>query len=512
MNRGVNLSSHTSEQALNNSSIPAGARSTPSSGHNNKRVTRPKLGQIQPTLRHMSPTWLRPSYWGIPLLSAIVSASVVMVAFALGGVAVAALLYRQLVADVDDAAARRVGDLIAALQTDSAQDLDAALLTTDQRIVVVQIVNAQGTVVRSSPSAPAVPLVAVNSTGAVRRTGLPTTVHGDTDVRVSAQTVEGLGGSYTVLVGGGTEGVESTVQTVVVLLGVAAPLVIAGAAAATYILVRRSLRSVDAIRARVADISVHDLSERVPVPTNRDEISALAITMNEMLARIESGQAAQRQFVGDASHELRSPLATVISALEVGVAHPELLTGELARTTMLPEARRMQSLVDDLLLLARVDERGLPLRRDDVDLDDLAANEIARIRRETPLAVQADLAPAKLTGDRDALLRVLRNVLDNAACHARSLIEVGVRASAQLVWLTVGDDGPGIAVADRLRVFDRFVRLDADRARTGGGAGLGLAIVAEIVAAHGGRVIVDGRAGGGTVIKVQLPRGSESSR
>jgi signal transduction histidine kinase len=460
----------------------------------------------------MSPTWLRPSYWGIPLRSAIVSASVVMVAFALGGVAVAALLYRQLVADVDDAAARRVGDLIAGLQTDSAQDLDAALLTTDQRIVVVQIVNAHGTVVRSSPSAPAVPLVAVNSTGAVRRTGLPTTVNGDTDVRVSAQTVEGLGGSYTVLVGAGTEGVESTVQTVVVLLGVAAPLVIAGAAAATYILVRRSLRSVDAIRARVADISVHDLSERVPVPTHRDEISALAITMNEMLARIESGQAAQRQFVGDASHELRSPLATVISALEVGVAHPELLTGELAQATMLPEARRMQSLVDDLLLLARADERGLPLRRDDVDLDDLAANEIARIRRETPLAVQADLAPAKLTGDRDALLRVLRNVLDNAACHARSLIEVGVRASAQLVWLTVGDDGPGIAVADRLRVFDRFVRLDADRARTGGGAGLGLAIVAEIVAAHGGRVIVDGRAGGGTVIKVQLPRGSESSR
>jgi signal transduction histidine kinase len=460
----------------------------------------------------MSPTWLRPSYWGIPLRSAIVSASVVMVAFALGGVAVAALLYRQLVADVDDAAARRVGDLIAGLQTDSAQDLDAALLTTDQRIVVVQIVNAQGTVVRSSPSAPAVPLVAVNSIGGVRRTGLPTTVNGDPDVRVSAQTVEGLGGSYTVLVGAGTESVESTVQTVVVLLGVAAPLVIAGAAAATYILVRRSLRSVDAIRARVADISVHDLSERVPVPTHRDEISALAITMNEMLARIESGQAAQRQFVGDASHELRSPLATVISALEVGVAHPELLTGELARATMLPEARRMQSLVDDLLLLARADERGLPLRRDDVDLDDLAADEIARIRRETPFAVQADLAPAKLTGDRDALLRVLRNVLDNAACHARSLIEVGVRASAQLVWLTVGDDGPGIAVADRLRVFDRFVRLDADRARTGGGAGLGLAIVAEIVAAHGGRVIVDGRAGGGTVIKVQLPRGSESSR
>jgi signal transduction histidine kinase len=315
-----------------------------------------------------------------------------------------------------------------------------------------------------------------------------------------------------VLVGAASDGVRSTVETVAVLLGVAAPLVVAGAGGATYILVRRSLRSVDTIRARVADISSHDLTERVPVPATHDEISALAITMNEMLARIESGQSAQRRFVGDASHELRNPLATVISGLEVGLSHPELFDSELARATLLPEAQRMQSLIDDLLLLARADERGLPLRRDDVDLDDLAAQEIARIRFGTPVAVHADLVPARLAGDRDALSRVLRNLLDNAARHARSLVEVVVRSDQHLVSLSISDDGPGIPAADRVRVFDRFVRLDADRARSGGGSGLGLAIVAEIVAAHHGSVTADDRDGGGAVIKVQLPKGSASSR
>jgi signal transduction histidine kinase len=456
--------------------------------------------------------WLRPRWWGIPMRSAMVSAAVVLVAMTLVGGALAGLLYRQLLADVDDAAARRVGDVAASLQFDSAPDLDAALLATDQRIVVVQIVDRSGAVVRSSAQAPPTPIVPVSAVGPSGRTGIATTVHGDTDIRVSAQTVMGVGGHYTVLVGAGSEGVESSVKTVLVLLALAAPIVVVGAAGATYALVRRSLRSVDAIRARVAEISAHDLSERVPVPAHRDEVSALANTMNEMLARIEFGHAAQRRFVGDASHELRSPLATVISALEVGVAHPELLDAELTGTTLLPEAWRMQSLIDDLLLLARVDERGLPLRRDDVDLDDLAERELTRIRRETSLQIHADLTPARLTGERDALSRMVRNLVDNAARHARSRVEVGVRLDEGWVTLTVADDGPGIPAADRQRVFDRFVRLDTDRSRAGGGSGLGLAIVAEIVAAHRGSVTADERVGGGALITVQLPGGEESSR
>ena len=232
---------------------------------------------------------------------------------------------------------------------------------------------------------------------------------------------------YTVLVGEGSATIGSTVWAVVIALAIAAPVVVAVSATATYVLVRRSMKSVDDIRSRVADITTSDLAERVPVPDSRDEIAALAVTMNEMLARIEAGHNAQRRFVGDASHELRSPLTTIISALEVAVVHPEALGGELATTTLMPEAHRMKDLIDDLLLLARADERGLDMASEDVDLDDLAAAEVERLRRATDLEVRADLEPARSTGDPEALSRVLRNLLDNAARHAISRVSVSVR-------------------------------------------------------------------------------------
>jgi signal transduction histidine kinase len=283
---------------------------------------------------------------------------------------------------------------------------------------------------------------------------------------------------------------------------------VAVAGGATYLLVGRSLRSVDAIRSRVAEISSSDLSERVPLPADHtNEISALAATMNAMLARIEFGQTAQRRFVGDASHELRSPLTTIISALEVAEAHPELFTTELSTTTLMPEAQRMRALVEDLLLLARADERGLVVRHDRVDLDDLVAEAAVRLRRETTLDVHTDIAPTQVTGDAGALSRVLRNLSDNAARHAGSRIDVGIGSRVGYAVLTVADDGTGISMADRARVFDRFVRLDTDRSRSGGGTGLGLAIVAEIVAAHGGVVTIDDRPGGGALVTVQLPSG-----
>jgi signal transduction histidine kinase len=274
------------------------------------------------------------------------------------------------------------------------------------------------------------------------------------------------------------------------------------------------MQSVDDIRSRVADITTSDLAERVPVPGSRDEIAALAVTMNEMLARIEAGHDAQRRFVGDASHELRSPLTTIISALEVAVTHPEVLSGELATSTLMPEALRMKTLIDDLLLLARADERGLDMSHEDVDLDDLAAAELDRLRRGAELEVVADVQPARVTGDSAALSRVLRNLLDNATRHAVSRVALSVGQVDGAVLLEVCDDGPGIAPADRRRVFDRFVRLDQDRSRSGGGTGLGLAIVREIVVAHGGRVTIGDGIGSGTAVTVQLPlpERPESSR
>ena len=199
--------------------------------------------------------------------------------------------------------------------------------------------------------------------------------------------------------------------------------------------------------------------------------------MNQMLARIEAGHTAQQRFVGDASHELRSPLTTIISALEVAVAHPEVLGGELDTSTLMPEALRMKALIDDLLLLARADERGLTMAREDVDLDDLVARG-GRLSRER-LTIRTDVTP---TGSRRlaALSQVLRNLLNNAARHAACDVTVDgrVRSPAVLATTTVSD-----RAADRERVFDRFVRLDPDRSE-GRRRGVGLAIVREIVAAH----------------------------
>ncbi|WP_445163182.1 HAMP domain-containing sensor histidine kinase [Mycobacterium sp. Dal123C01] len=448
-------------------------------------------------------TVLRPRVWSISARSAVVSATVILVALTLAGAILLAVLYFSLLSSVDDAAATRLRDITKTLQADT-PDLDPPLLATDQRVVAVQIFDGAGHPVAQSTPAPEPPLIELNKLESSPRIGIAGAVR-LRDVRVSGQVLDTPTGRYAVLVGTGTENVETTVFAAAIGLAIAAPLVIAAAALATYVLVRRSLRSMEAIRSRVADISASDLTERVPVPPHRDEIFTLATTMNEMLSRLESGQAAQRRFVADASHELRSPLSTVISALEVGVAHPDLLDDRLAADTLLPEARRMQSLVEDLLLLARADERGLALRRADADLDDLALTEVTRLRRVTALDVHAELAPTRLIGDSSALSRVLRNLLDNAARHATSRVEVAVRSGHGQACLTVADDGPGIAPADRLRVLERFVRLDTNRSRSGGGTGLGLAIVFEIVAAHGGSVRIDDRPGGGTAVVVQLP-------
>jgi signal transduction histidine kinase len=448
---------------------------------------------------------LRPRHWSIATRSAVLSGVVMLIVLiVIGGVATA-LLNRSLLAGVDDAATRRVSDIAAALQYDSAAELDAPLLSTDQRIVAVQVVAPDGTIVRRSPSAPSTPLVALDIIGPGTRVGLPVDTSTDNDMRVSTGTVVTGTGRYTVLVASGSEAAESTVQFAALLLVAAAPVVVAVAAVATYRLIRRSLRSVDAIRARVAAITTSDLAERVPVSPNRDEISALAVTMNDMLTRIEAGHAAQRQFVGDASHELRSPLTAIISALDVAVAHPDLLDMDLATGTLVPEVARMRRLVEDLLLLARADERALATQREPVRLDETASSEVTRLRRLCRHRVGFKAEPAALSGNAQALARVVRNLLDNAARHADSRVEVRVEPDADDVVLTISDDGPGIPPTDRSRVFDRFVRLDGERSRGRGGTGLGLAIVAEIVAAHRGEVSIGERDGGGTVVTVRLP-------
>ncbi len=453
---------------------------------------------------------LKPARWGIAGRSAAASAVMVFLALAVAGALLLAVMVHSLLANVDDAAAGKVGEIGAALQTDTPEELDPALLATNDHISVVQVVDAAGVVRARSAGAPAAAMLATGDIGTGLRRGIQ---DGRTDdIRFSARVVHTATGAYTVIVGGGSEAVETTATSVARLLAIAAPLVSGVAALASFRLVRRSLSSVDAIRRRVAQISASELTERVPVPETRDEVAALAETMNAMLARIEAGHRAQRQFVGDASHELRSPLATIISTLEVVDAHPELLNSELASDTLLPEAHRMRTLVDDLLLLARADETGLPVGAEPVVLHDILAAEADRLRRTTALTVDLVAEPAAVLGAHRALSRAVRNLADNAARHARNRVELTAHIDGNSVMVGVADDGAGIPAADRDRVFDRFVRLDSDRSRKAGGSGLGLAIVAEIVAAHHGTISIVDRPGGGTVVTAVLPSGSASQR
>jgi signal transduction histidine kinase len=494
------MSTHTGSRSAK--AVEASPRRTATSRSSDGHRADPTF---QTPVGRRSVSRLSPLRWSIAARSAFVAGAVVFIALTLAGAALTVALYQALLAGVDDAAARRVGDIVADLGVDSAADLDAPLLDTDQRIVAVQVLDTHGNVVARSDGAPASSLVAPTDVGSTLRVGLTDDVPPDNDQRVSGRTVDTKFGRYTVLVAGDIETAESTVHTALLLLAGACPVVVAVAATATYRLMRRSLRSVDAIRARVAAISTSDLTERVPVPPSRDEISALAITMNTMLARIESGHTAQRQFVGDASHELRSPLTAIISALDVAVAHPEVFDLNLATSTLVPEAQRMRVMVEDLLLLARADEGRLATHREPVRLDDITTGEVIHQRRIGRRDIDIIAEPASLRGDGAALSRLVRNLLENAVRHARSRVEVTVRTHGGYAVVTVADDGPGIPERDRMRVFDRFVRLGSDRARSSGGTGLGLAIVAEIAIAHGGDVSIRDRPGGGTLVTVQLP-------
>ncbi|WP_459966534.1 sensor histidine kinase [Mycobacterium sp. MUNTM1] len=476
------------------------------------RINDVRISGVGPSRRSGRVARWRLAHLGISARSAAVSAIVVLCALGVAGAGLDAILYRTLLAGVDYAAAERVRDITKALQSDSPDDLDNHLLNTDQRVVATQLLGPDGKVVKRSGSAPNTPLVPASEFDFNLRRGLPDDAVAGDDMRVSGQKVATRSGVYTVLVGGGSEAVEATARTLAILLACSAPVIVGVVAGATYWLVRRSLQSVDAIRARVADISTSDLAERVPVPDSHDEIAALAVTMNEMLSRLEAGHRAQQRFVGDASHELRSPLTTIISGLEVAEAHPDLLDADLAVNTLLPEAQRMHTLIDDLLLLARADEQTLLRRKEQVALDDLARAEAERAQRDTQCVVHTDIRPVRLEADPVAMSRMIRNLVENAVRHAVSCVAIEVGDGDGAAVLTVSDDGPGIAPADRNRVFERFVRLDSDRSRSGGGTGLGLAIVAEVVAAHGGTVTIGDPPSGGTRMIVTLPVSQQSNR
>ncbi|MFE1548726.1 sensor histidine kinase [Streptomyces sp. NPDC058718] len=270
-----------------------------------------------------------------------------------------------------------------------------------------------------------------------------------------------------------------------------------------HVTAARSLRPVEAIRRELADITGQSLDRRVPVPPTGDVIARLAETTNDTLDRLEQASARQQEFVADAAHELRSPLAGLRAQLETALRHPDAVTDwpEVVAGAA-ADVVRLQALADDLLLLAS--HRSTAAVREPVDLAALA-EDLVREHQHLPDAAHLTLtceapAPAVVHGSATRLERLLRNLLANACRHATSKVEVEAVVAGATITLTVADDGPGIPPADRSRVFDRFTRLDASRTRTSGGAGLGLPIARDIATHHAGTLTIADSARGARLV------------
>jgi signal transduction histidine kinase len=277
-------------------------------------------------------------------------------------------------------------------------------------------------------------------------------------------------------------------RSVVRALVVGVPVLTAGLGVLVWLGVGRALRPVEDMRRTVADISERHLSARVPVRGSGDEIDRLAATMNEMLDRLDAAAGRERQLVADASHELRSPVASVRALLETRgqAADPAEHDAEA-----LAALSRLQELVEGLLELASHDA-SVPSPARPVDLDELVMERARALRASSGLTVDTSLVSGgQVTGAEEGLRRVVDNLSSNAGRHARTQVRFEVREAPGWVQLVVADDGPGIPEADRELVFQRFIRLDEARDRDRAGAGLGLAIVAGVVARHHGQVAVD---------------------
>ena len=430
----------------------------------------------------------------VQVRTALIATAVVAITLFAGAAALVVVQREQLVSGLTQLADQQSEQLAGQVSDDGpdAADLTQVSSSLGDR-ALLQVVDAVGRVRASSPAIAGDPPLwdahPLPGHRVVRQIGRVPFDEAEPYV-VVASAVETPDGPVTVIAAQSLETVSRTTDTTVALLLAGIPLVLVITGGITYWMAGRALAPVESIRRRVSEVSARDLDEHVPVPASDDEIQRLAETMNLMLDRLARAAASQRQFVADASHELRSPLTTIRATAEVARSHPETLAWPTATEVILTEGARLEQLVGDLLELARSDETVSARVAEDVDLDDVVAGEAQRLRQITDLRVELDIRSVRVAGDPAHLARAVRNVADNAATHARSAVRLRLRAEAGVAVLEISDDGPGIPEALRERVFDRFFRIDASRARGTGGTGLGLPIARGVARAAGGDLTV----------------------
>ncbi|MDE3008770.1 MAG: HAMP domain-containing protein [Acidobacteriota bacterium] len=298
------------------------------------------------------------------------------------------------------------------------------------------------------------------------------------------QTVRGPGYIFGFIYGGA---IGHSVGVLIFSVLVSFPLILLMSGGLIWLGIGLALAPVESIRRRVDAIAAVDLTQRVPITGGDDEIARMARTVNAMLERLDAASQFQQEFVSNASHELRSPLTTLLATTERALADPEGTNWPEVADVIVREGRRLDAIIDDLFWLARHDEHHVKTQHAEVDLDDLLYEEASRVRSMSGLAVDTTgVTPTRVLGDPAMLKRMIRNVVDNAMRYAKGELRLACGYEDDQAFVRVADDGEGINVAESARLFERFARADSARSRFSGGTGLGLAIVTEIVLRHGG--------------------------
>jgi heavy metal sensor kinase len=320
---------------------------------------------------------------------------------------------------------------------------------------------------------------------------------------------------FKVTVAENTTFLDSTLRNLLTVLLLSFPCAALLSIAGGYLLAGRALSPIGAMASKARAITAESLSERLPVGNPNDELGRMATVINETLARLDGSFERVRAFAANASHELRTPLTAIRSVGEVALGRP--LSPESAREaigSMLEEVERLTRLVECLLGLARAESGGMASRREEVDLARMASSALDLVRvlaEEKGQDVSFEvLQPARVRGDTATLRQAVINLLDNAIRytpeHGRIKLSVGQGPGGKLM-VEVEDDGPGIAAADRERIFDRFYRVQNGEEGKGVGTGLGLAIARSAAEANGGRLEYESASAGGSRFRMILPRG-----
>lgn len=451
---------------------------------------------------HVRMWWSRASLRVRILVStAVVAAVALLVALGVYAFTLERILY-----STAAQAAQSQATQISGLIVDEAMPADEAVQEGAGRGSIIQVLDSQGRVLASSGRTGAQkPLTGLRPASGqsqqVRAESIPG--HDDEHFAVIARGLDPqrADGAAVLVVAAPTQSETALVRWATIGLGIIALLLLCGLLWLIDRVLRSALGRVERIRRSVTEISTTDPELRVPVPAGDDEITRLAQTMNDMLDRLARADTAQRAFLSDASHELRSPLATIRMITDTS---PNGISAE-ATGVVSAETLRLQGLVDDLLTLAKADDRGLSLESADVDLDELVLAQARRLRAQGAVEVQLSVQAARTRGDARRLGQVIQNLADNASRHAREVVRLSCAADGASVVVHVDNDGDVIAPEHREAVFDRFTRLEQSRARDKGGSGLGLSIVRAIVMAHHGAVVAGESPEGWCRFTVTLP-------